>query len=163
MGRCQHHHRRKCRAPDFAQTQSRQRARDRRISPEQKRPMIRILELTAATEKQLLRARQFRDTEAERVAAKIIGDVRKRGDTALFAWTKKLDGLDLTAKSIYLPCRGAALLRPSLPGRNESTSARVSPAFLRAVKHAAKNVRAVAEKQLPRPWSLAVEPGVTIR
>ena len=125
--------------------------------------MIRILELTAATEKQLLRARQFRDTEAERVAAKIIVDIRKRGDTALFAWTKKLDGLDLTAKSIYLPCRGAALLRPSLPGRNESTSARVSPAFLRAVKHAAKNVRAVAEKQLPRPWSLAVEPGVTIR
>ena len=30
--------------------------------------------------------------------------------------------------------------------------------FLRAVKHAAKNVRAVAEKQLPRPWTIEVEP-----
>ncbi len=40
---------------------------------------------------------------------------------------------------------------------------RFLPTFLDAVKHAAKNVRAVAEKQLPRPWSLAVEPGVTIR
>ncbi len=121
--------------------------------------MIRILKLNAATEKQLLRARQFRDTEAERVAAKIIADVRKRGDTALFAWTKKLDRQNLNSKNVYIPCRGAALLRPSLPRRNESTSTR----FLEAVKHAAKNVRAVAEKQLPRPWSLTVEPGVIIR
>jgi histidinol dehydrogenase len=30
------------------------------------------------------------------------------------------------------------------------------------VKHAAKNIRAVAEKQLPRPWSFRVEAGVTI-
>jgi histidinol dehydrogenase len=132
--------------------------------------MIRILKLTAATEKQLLRARQFRDIEAERVAAKIIADVRKRSDAALFAWTEKLDRQNLTAKSVYLSCRGAALpcpeprrVRSSLPGRNESTAAPISPSFLDAVKHAARNVRAVAEKQLPRPWSLAVEPGVTIR
>jgi histidinol dehydrogenase len=120
--------------------------------------MIRILKLDASTEKQLLRARQFRDIEAECVATKIIADVRKRGDAALFAWTKKLDRLSLNSKTIYIPCRGAAL-RPSLPGRNEFTS----PRFLDAVKHAAKNVRAVAEKQLPRTWSLTVEPGVKIR
>jgi histidinol dehydrogenase len=30
------------------------------------------------------------------------------------------------------------------------------------VKHAASNIRSVAQKQLPRPWSLIVEPGVTI-
>jgi histidinol dehydrogenase len=125
--------------------------------------MIRILKLNAATEKQLLRARQFRDTEAEHVAAKIIADIRKRGDAALFAWTKKLDRQNLNSKNIYIPCRGAALLRPSLPGRKNSSARSVSPAFLRAIKHAAKNVRAVAEKQLPRPWSLTVEPGVTIR
>jgi histidinol dehydrogenase len=132
--------------------------------------MIRILKLNAATEKDLLRARQFRDIEAERVAATIIADVRKRGDAALFAWTKKLDRLNLTAKSLYLPCTGAALpcpeprrVRPSSPGRKDSIANSVSPAFLDAVKHAAKNVYAVAEKQLPRPWSIAVEPGVTIR
>jgi histidinol dehydrogenase len=90
--------------------------------------MIRILQLNASTEKRLLRARHFRDIEAERVAAKIIADVRKRGDSALFAWTKKLDGLNLTTKSVYLPGRGAALLRPSLSRRSESTSTRVSPA-----------------------------------
>ncbi len=121
--------------------------------------MIRILKLNAMTEKQLLRGRQFRDIEAERVAAKIIEDVRKRGDSALFAWTKKLDRQNLNSKSVYLPCSGAALQRPSLPGRSEFTS----PRFLDAVKHAAKNVRAVAEKQIPRTWSMTVEPGVTIR
>jgi histidinol dehydrogenase len=123
--------------------------------------MTRILQLNAETEKQLLRARQFRDTEAERVAGKIISDVRRRGDSALFAWAKKLDRLNLNSKNVWLPCTGAVSLRPSLPGlRNPSP---VSAPFLRAVKHAAANVRAVAEKQLPRPWSLTVEPGVTIR
>jgi histidinol dehydrogenase len=125
--------------------------------------MTRVPQLNAATEKRLLRARQFRDAEAERVAAKIIADVRKRGDAALFAYTKKLDRLGLNARNVYAPCTGAAPLRPNLPGRNESTSPRVSPDFLRAIKHAAKNIRAVAEKQLPHPWSLTVEPGVTIR
>ena len=103
--------------------------------------MTRILTLNAATEKELLRARQFRDTEAERVADRIIADVRRRGDTALFAWTKKLDHLSLDAKNVYLPCRGAAWLRPCLPGREESTSLRVSPAFLRAIKHATRRQR----------------------
>ncbi len=123
---------------------------------------MRILKLTPATEKFLLRARQQRDSEAERVAAKIIADVRRRGDEALFAYAKKFDGIALTAKNLHLPCRGAALLRASLPGRNGSTSPRVSPSFLAAIQHAAKNVRAVATRQLPMPWSLNVEPGVTI-
>src|SRR5580704_16803475 len=155
LGRCEHHHRRERRAADSAETQSRKRARDCRISTEQNRPMIRILNLNSATEKQLLRARQFRDIEAERVAARIIAGVRNRGDASLFAWTKKLDRSSLNSKTIYIPCRGAAL-RLSLPGRNEFTS----PRFLDAVEHAAKNVRAVAEKHLPRTWSLTVEPGV---
>ncbi|HEY2820840.1 MAG TPA: histidinol dehydrogenase [Candidatus Acidoferrum sp.] len=125
--------------------------------------MTRIFNLNAATEKQLLRARQFRDRQAERVAAKIIADVRKRGDAGLFAYTKKLDHLTLNARNVYLPCTGAALLRPNLPGRKHSTTTSVSSEFLRAIRHAAKNVRAVSEKQLPRPWTLTVEPGVTIR
>ena len=30
------------------------------------------------------------------------------------------------------------------------------------MKHAARNVRRVAERQMPRPWTLEVEPGVRI-
>ena len=112
---------------------------------------MRIMKLTSATEKQLLRARQHRDVEAERIAARIVGDVRRHGDAAVFAWTKKLDGVDLRGDSVWI-------------SRQELTAAErsVSAEFLRAVKHAVRNVRRVAERQMPRPWSVNVEPGVRI-
>jgi histidinol dehydrogenase len=112
---------------------------------------MRIVKLTTALEKQLLRARQQRDVEAERVAARIIGDVRRRGDQALFAWAKKLDGADLRRDGVWISRREMAAAARS-----------VSRDFTRAVKHAARNVQRVAEKQLPRPWSIEVEPGVNI-
>jgi histidinol dehydrogenase len=39
---------------------------------------------------------------------------------------------------------------------------RVPRELLRAIEHAARNVRRVAETQMPRPWSLEVEPGVRL-
>src|SRR5258707_14954515 len=46
--------------------------------------------------------------------------------------------------------------------RSRKRKKSVSADFLRAVKHAIDNVRKVAEKQLPRDWSLEVEPGVSV-
>ncbi len=112
---------------------------------------MRIVKLTAAVEKQLLRARQQRDVPGERVAAGIVADVRRRGDSALFAWTKKLDGIDLADEGVWISRREI-----------HDAAARVRTDFLQAVGHAAKNVRQVAEKQLPRPWTMEVEPGVSI-
>jgi histidinol dehydrogenase len=112
---------------------------------------MRILKLTAAVEKNLLRSRHERDREAERIAAGIIGDIRKRGDVALAAWVKKLDGIDLRRSGVWVSRREI-----------KAASYRVSPDFLHAVRHAENNIRRVAEKQLPRPWSLKVEAGVTI-
>jgi len=112
---------------------------------------MRVLKLTSAVEKQLLRARQQRDVQGERVAARIVADVRRRGDSALFAWTKKLDGTNLADEGVWIS-------RKEING----AAARVGRDFLRAVGHAAKNVRQVAEKQLPRPWTMEVEPGVSI-
>ncbi len=111
---------------------------------------MRILKLTAAVEKNLLRARHERDREAERIAAGIIADVRKRGEAALAAWAKKLDGIDLRRSGIWVSRREL-----------NAASKQVSPDFLRALRHAERNIRHVAEKQLPRPWSLEVEAGVT--
>src|SRR5271170_2168241 len=91
VGRGKHHHRRIRGAPNLAKIKGRQSPRHRRISLEQNRALMRILKLTPAVEKKLLRARQERDREAERVAAEIIADVRNRGDVALFAWAEKLD------------------------------------------------------------------------
>ena len=112
---------------------------------------MRILKLTSAVEKNLLRARHERDLEAERIAARIIADVRKRGDAALSAWAKKLDGIDLRRSGVWISEREINAARK-----------RVKPEFIGALRHAEKNIRQVAEKQLPRPWSLEVEPGVTI-
>ena len=112
---------------------------------------MRILKLTGAVEKRLLDARERRDVEAEKVAAKIIADVQQRGDAALFSWAKKLDGINLARHRVWISQREI-----------EAAQKSVSADFLRAVKHAMANVRRVAEKQLPRNWSMEVEPGVGI-
>src|SRR5260370_5107236 len=112
---------------------------------------MRILKLTPRTEKWRLGGRGQRDDEGQSVDATIVADVRKRGDSALFAWSKKLDGLDLARAGVWI-------------SREEIRSAKtqVSPAFLKAIQRAAKNVRRVAEEQLPRPWTIESEPGVRI-
>jgi histidinol dehydrogenase len=110
--------------------------------------VMRILKLTAAVEKQLLRARRQRDAEAEGVAARIVGDVRRHGDSALVAWTKKLDGVELAKTRMWISLREISV-----------ATKHVHPNFLRAVRHAARNVRSVAEKQLPKSWTVEVEPG----
>jgi histidinol dehydrogenase len=112
---------------------------------------MRILKLTPALEKQLLRVRQQRDAAAERIAARIIADVRKRGDVALAAWARKLDGVELRREGVWVTRR-----------EMRAMSRGVSADFLRALRHSVKNVRRVAEKQLPRPWTLDVEPGVKV-
>lgn len=112
---------------------------------------MRVLKLTPGVEKKLLAARVSHDQEAQTVAAQIAADVRKRGDSALLAWARKLDGADLSAKNLWISQKEI-----------RSAERNVSPDFLRAIRQAARNIRRVAEKQLPRPWSLEVEPGVRI-
>jgi histidinol dehydrogenase len=112
---------------------------------------MRILKLTSAVEKTLLRARRERDLEAERVAAAIIADVRKRGDAALFAYTKKFDAIDLRRTSLWISKREIVAARKQ-----------VGPEFLSAIRHAAANVRRVAEKQIPQEWIIGVGPGLTV-
>jgi histidinol dehydrogenase len=112
---------------------------------------MRIRKLTAQVERELLGARAQRDSEAQRVAARIIGDVRQRGDTALEHWARKLDGAELRRDGFWI---GEPELRAAL--------ASVSAQFRRAAEHAARNIRAVARQQLPRAWSMEVEQGVKI-
>jgi histidinol dehydrogenase len=110
---------------------------------------MRILPLTEATQKKVLASRRDSSRDAERVAARIIADVRRRGDAALFDWTKKFDRAALTPKTVWV-------------SRAELAAARrgVSREFLGAVDHAARNIRAVALKQKPQEWTMEVEPGV---
>lgn len=112
---------------------------------------MRIIPLTKASEKRLLHAREHHDAEAQRVAARIVFDVKKRGDAALFAWTRKLDGMDLRRQGVWIAPQGLEMAAES-----------VERHFLRALKHAARNVRCVARKQLPKQWTIEAEPGVKI-
>ena len=49
-----------------------------------------------------------------------------------------------------------------LAGKSRSAGMRLSKDLRRAIEHAARNIRAVAEKQLPRGWAFEVEAGVSI-
>jgi histidinol dehydrogenase len=112
---------------------------------------MRILKLTAAVEKKLLYARLERNREAESIAARIIAGVRKRGDAALFAYTKQFDSIDLRREGVWVT-----------PQEMRAARSKVSPYFLRAIRQADRNIRRVAGKQLPRAWTIEVEPGVEI-
>ncbi len=112
---------------------------------------MRILQLTKSRAAKLLADRRRRDLAAERAAARILADVRRSGDAALLRWTRRLDGIPLTPATLWI-------VRREL----EQARRQVSREFLRAVEHAARNIRRVAERQMPRPWSLAVESGVRV-
>jgi len=113
---------------------------------------MRILKLTSKTEAGLLKLRQAHDREAYLVASRIIADVQRRGDRALAEWSKKLDGVDLSKSGLWITKKEMA-----------AAVSRVDRKFVHAVEHAAQNVRRVAEGQLPKDWTLEVEPGVCIR
>jgi histidinol dehydrogenase len=110
---------------------------------------MRILPLTDRNERKILASRRASSRDAERVAARIISDVRRRGDQALFSWTKRFDRLALGPRNIWV-------------ARGEMLAARksVSREFLAAIDHAARNIRAVARRQKPQEWTIEVEPGV---
>jgi len=112
---------------------------------------MRILQLTSRVEEKILAARHHRDVRAEAVASRIVSDVRRRGNAALFAWARRLDGMRLTPKNLWVSAADRRL------------GARSVPKDLRAaLVHAARNIRRVAEAQRPRSWSIAVEPGVRV-
>ena len=113
---------------------------------------MRILKLTPQTEKWLLSRRAQQDAEAHRIAAEIVEDVRKRGDAAVFAYTKKFDDTDLARAGLWIE-------EKEIRAARKATSAK----FQKAIEKAAENVRRVAENQLPRPWAVETVPGVKIR
>lgn len=112
---------------------------------------MRILRLTDAVAAQFLARRAAHDSAAEEVAARILADVRKNGDAALFRWALRLDGLRLTRKSLWIA-----------PAEIRNATNGVPRGLVRAIEHAARNIRRVAERQRPHSWKIAVEPGVVV-
>jgi histidinol dehydrogenase len=112
---------------------------------------MRVLKLTEALAAKLLADRRGGDAVADRVAGRIVADVRRRGDAALFSWCRKLDHAQLTQKNMWIARRDI-----------DNAAREVTPALRDALAHAVRNIRRVAEQQRPRPWSMDVEPGVRV-
>lgn len=97
---------------------------------------------------ELLSATRIRDRETEQATERIVDDVRRGGDAALRRYAKQFDGL---AGAMEVPrSRWAAHART------------LSPAVRRAIATAAKNIRSVATKQVPKGWRLTVAPGISV-
>ncbi len=110
---------------------------------------MRVQRLTKAVEEKVLASRCASSRDAEIAAGRIVADVRRRGDAALFAWTKRFDRVELNAKSVWIT-----------PAELKKARKEVTREFLSAVDHAARNIRAVARKEKPQKWMIEVEPGV---
>jgi histidinol dehydrogenase len=113
--------------------------------------VMRIRKLTEAVAEEFFARRSAHDGAAERIATRILADVQSKGDAALFGWTQRLDGLSFNRGTLWIT-------------RGEIRAARrnVPRDLLCAIERAARNVRRVAERQLPRSWVMTVEPGVRV-
>ncbi len=112
---------------------------------------MRVLTLTSAVTRRFLARRSAQDAAADEVARRIVSDVRRHGDPAVFRWSQRLDGIRLNRRNVWMT--GAEM---------RAAGREVSPELRRAIEHAARNIRRVAEQQRPRPWNITVEPGVQV-
>jgi len=97
----------------------------------------------------LLAPERLRDAAAERVVARIVADVRRDGDRALRRYAQRLDRLDDADLEV-----DRAEMRKQ--------AARVPRAVRTAIRTAAKNIRTVAARQVPKGWRVRVAGGVTV-
>lgn len=107
--------------------------------------MIRIVESKSVG--RLLARKAARFEEAEAVVRPILDAVRKRGDRALMEYARQFDRLE--RKSVRVPER-------------ELAAAVLPPEFRVAVEASSANIRAYAQRQLPKEWSARIGPGVQL-
>jgi histidinol dehydrogenase len=109
--------------------------------------MIRIIDWKRAGA--LLKRRAARMAEAEETVRPILEAVRRRGDRALMAYARRLDGLD--GESVRVPARELKRAAQRLPRE-----------LREAVETASANIREFAKMQLPRNTSCEPAPGLRL-
>jgi histidinol dehydrogenase len=111
------------------------------------------MRIVSASNRAAIRALAARDEarrpDVERQAARIINDVRRRGDVAVREWTRTLDGRSAPVRPLSL----AALRRGW-----ETTPREVRRALAQAVTH----LERVGSRQVPRPFTVKVTTGLRI-
>lgn len=98
--------------------------------------------------KRLVDRQRRSDPQVSRQVARIVNEVRQRGDRAVREYARRFDGL---SGPIEVPARDI-----------RNGAANVPPAVRAAIRQAAKNIRRIAVKQVPREWRTTTVPGVII-
>src|SRR5687767_1537368 len=96
----------------------------------------------------LLSATGIRDRATESRASEIVQRVRRNGDSALRRYARTLDGHDGPLE----------ISRPKW----ERESAGLPQDVRRAIRRAARNIRSVARRQVPKGWRHRVAPGIDV-
>src|SRR3954464_6700755 len=89
-----------------------------------------------------------RDAELEKRVARIVAAVRKDGDRALLSYARQFDHLAMPVEVTREEMLDAA--------------AGLSSAVRCAIAAAAKNIRHIARRQVPKGWTTSPTPGITI-
>ena len=111
--------------------------------------MLKIVESTnRRAVRALLAPERVRDAATDTRVARIVGDVRRDGDAAVRRYAKALDRLDGPLEVGTDAMRRAART--------------VDGSIRRAIRDAARNIRIVAQRQVPRGWRVRVAPGVSV-
>jgi histidinol dehydrogenase len=111
--------------------------------------MLKIVESTdRKAVAALLASERTRDSATEKTVAAIIAGVRRGGDRALIRYARQFDRLEGPIEITAAEMRRAA---------------KQVPADVRtAIRTAARHIRAVAVRQVPRGWRVAPAPGVSV-
>jgi histidinol dehydrogenase len=111
--------------------------------------MIRIIDSTdGRAVSALLDRRPVRDRRLESRVARIVDRVRRDGDPALVAFARRFDRLALPLE---------------VEASEIEAGARETPREVRdAIRLAARHIRRVARRQIPRAWAMSTAPGVRI-
>ncbi len=94
-------------------------------------------------------ARRNPTSDVSDAVSDIIGNVRKNGDSALFEYTKKFDGAELTCLEVT-------------EAEKEEAFAAADPAFIEILREAADNIRAFHEKQVRESFIINNKNGILI-
>ncbi len=96
----------------------------------------------------LLQPSRIRDTATDRAVAEIVEGVRRGGDAALRRYAREFDGLDGPMEISAEEVRRAA--------------AEVPRQVRTAIQQAARSIRVVARRQVPRGWRTNIQAGVSV-
>jgi histidinol dehydrogenase len=111
--------------------------------------MITIVESTnRRAVEALLSPEHTRDAETDRRVSRIVADVRREGDRALLRYARRFDSIQAPLEVSRAEMRAGA--------------AAVPKTVRAAIEVAGRNIRAVAERQVPRGWRVRVASGITV-